>query len=164
MKTAQHQIDIVRDADAELSGLPGDELIAHWASETLAFESCQRGPSELAIKIVSESEIRELNHRYRQMDKTTNVLSFPMGDLPAAALEEVDLLGDIAICAQVVKEEAHAQGKSLEAHFAHMIVHGVLHLIGYDHIEDQDAEEMERLEVRLLASLEFENPYKMEKR
>jgi probable rRNA maturation factor len=106
--------------------------------------------------LVDEPESRALNERYRGKDRPTNVLSFP-AELP----EELDipLLGDIVICAPLVAEEASSQGKPVEAHWAHLVVHGVLHLLGHDHQLESEAREMEALEVELLASLGFPNPY-----
>lgn len=110
----------------------------------------------LTIRIVDEAESAELNQRYRQKSGATNVLSFP-ADLP----EEIDLplLGDLVICAPLVQSEAAAQGKAVAAHWAHLVVHGSLHLLGYDHTETPAAEEMESLETRLLSQLGFPDPY-----
>ncbi|GAA6153476.1 rRNA maturation RNase YbeY [Pseudoteredinibacter isoporae] len=115
-----------------------------------------RDQAELSIRIVDESESQNLNHQYRGKDKPTNVLSFP-ADLPPEL--ELPLLGDLVICASVVEREAQEQNKALEAHWAHMAIHGCLHLIGYDHIEDQDAEEMEALESQLMTALGYSEPY-----
>jgi probable rRNA maturation factor len=97
----------------------------------------------VTVRLVDEAESRELNHTYRGKDKPTNVLSFPFEAPPGL---ELPLLGDLVICRQVVEAEAVEQGKPLMAHWAHMVVHGSLHLLGYDHIEDEEAEEMEQLE------------------
>ena len=121
----------------------------------------------LGIRIVDEDESAELNHTYRDKPGPTNVLSFPfdMPDLPAALAatenEEIPtkLLGDLVICAPVVAREAAEQGKPLPAHWAHMVVHGVLHLLGYDHLDKAEAAEMEGLEQRLLAELGVGDPY-----
>ena len=134
-------------------GLPGEQDISTWAS--LALQDRQ-GPSELVVRIVDEAEITALNQRYRGKDGATNVLSFPYEPMPGV---ETGLLGDVVICAPVVAREAVAQGKSLEAHWAHMVIHGVLHLLGYDHGNDGEAREMEQLEKWQLASLGFLNPY-----
>lgn len=112
--------------------------------------------SEVTIRIVDEAEMTELNETYRHKSGPTNVLSFPF-DAPIEL--EVKLLGDIVICASVVNKEAKAQGKSSDAHWAHMVVHGILHLQGYDHIEDDEAEVMEALEINLLQQLGYTNPY-----
>lgn len=113
--------------------------------------------SELTIRLVDEAEGRKLNHSYRHKDYATNVLSFP-ADVPDELLD-IPLLGDLVICAPVVEREAREQGKSLEAHWAHLVIHGCLHLLGYDHIEEAEAEEMEALERTLLAELGHPDPY-----
>ncbi len=113
--------------------------------------------SELTIRLVDEAEGRELNRTYRQRDYATNVLSFP-ADVPDEMLD-IPLLGDLVICVPVVEREAGEQDKSLEAHWAHLVIHGCLHLLGYDHIEDAEAEEMEALERTLLAELGHPDPY-----
>lgn len=112
--------------------------------------------AEVCIRIVSADESRELNHTWRGKDVPTNVLSFPFEAPPGI---DTPLIGDLAICAEVVEAEAQEQHKPSAAHWAHMVIHGVLHLIGFDHINDADAEEMEALEIRLLAQLSIANPY-----
>ena len=116
----------------------------------------ERRHHELTIRIVDEQEMIQLNGQYRGKFTTTNVLSFP-AELPEGV--NVPLLGDIVICAPVVNQEARDQEKNEDAHWAHIIIHGVLHLLGYDHVNDVDAEEMEALEVRLLEELAYPNPY-----
>ncbi|GAA4815730.1 endoribonuclease YbeY [Marinicella pacifica] len=111
---------------------------------------------EVCIKIVDKTESRDLNSTYRQKDKPTNVLSFP-SEIPDFV--DSNHLGDLAICAPVVEEEALEQNKSINNHWAHLTIHGCLHLLGYDHIEDTEAEAMEALEIELLAELGIENPY-----
>ena len=107
--------------------------------------------------LVDEAEGRELNRTWRQKDYATNVLSFP-ADVPDELLD-IPLLGDLVICVAVVEREAAEQGKELEAHWAHLVIHGCLHLLGYDHIDDDEAEEMETLEQTLLAELGHPDPY-----
>lgn len=133
--------------------LPSDAQIHRWV---LAALRDSRDATELSVRIVDEEESRQFNHQYRGKDKPTNVLSFP-AELP----EDLDLplLGDLVICAPVVAQEAQQQHKALLAHWAHMVVHGTLHLLGYDHIEDSDAEIMESLETQLLAGLGIADPY-----
>ena len=116
--------------------------------------------SELTIRLVDEAEGRELNNTWRHKDYPTNVLSFPFEAPPGI---ELPLLGDLIICRQVVEQEAAEQGKPLEAHWAHMVVHGSLHLLGYDHIVDEEAEEMESLETEIMLALGYEDPYIAEK-
>lgn len=136
-----------------------DELIKHWA-ERAYLEVLGQKPmpsaNELSVRIADKSEMKALNHNYRGKDKPTNVLSFT-ADIPDDV--EVDLLGDIVICLDVVIDEAREANKSVADHFAHMVVHGVLHLCGFDHIRDADAEEMEALEVSILKDLQIADPY-----
>jgi probable rRNA maturation factor len=118
------------------------------------------GTMELLVRIVDEAESQALNLEYRGKDRPTNVLSFPFEvppGIPADLLEPQ--LGDLVICAPVVVREAKDQGKSLQAHWAHILIHGVLHLRGHDHIQEAEAEAMEALEVRMLADLGFADPY-----
>ncbi|WP_392342408.1 rRNA maturation RNase YbeY [uncultured Shewanella sp.] len=112
---------------------------------------------ELTIRIVDIAESQQLNSTYRGKDKPTNVLSFPFEAPPEV---ELPLLGDLVICAPVVEQEAIEQNKPLIAHWAHMVIHGSLHLLGYDHIIDEEADEMESLETQLVEGLGFDNPYK----
>ncbi|QUM79286.1 MULTISPECIES: rRNA maturation RNase YbeY [unclassified Moritella] len=116
--------------------------------------------AEVTIRIVDNEESQQLNNDYRGKDKPTNVLSFPF-EVPEGI--ELDLLGDLIICKQVVEHEAQEQQKPLTAHWAHMVIHGTLHLLGYDHIIDEEAEEMEGLETEIMLELEFEDPYITEK-
>lgn len=111
---------------------------------------------EITVRVVDEDESQQLNHEYRGKNKPTNVLSFPFEAPPGI---EMNLLGDLVICAGVVEAEAQQQNKPLDHHWAHMIIHGTLHLLGYDHIEDDQAEEMEGLEISLLGKLSIDDPY-----
>mgnify|MGYP003377713934 FL=1 len=112
---------------------------------------------ELTIRFVESKEIKELNAAYRNIDKPTNILSFPF-ECPQGIT--LPLIGDLIICYDVLEKEAITQNKTLEEHLAHLIVHGCLHLLGYDHIEDEDAKIMEPLEVRAVELLGYPNPYK----
>ncbi len=134
------------------SDVPELEALRDWALAALA----DAPPAELVIRLVDEAESRELNRRYRGKDRPTNVLSFPF-EAPAGV--DCDHLGDLVICAPVVQQEAAAQGKVADHHWAHMVVHGVLHLRGYDHQSDAQAADMEALEVRLLAGFGIADPY-----
>jgi probable rRNA maturation factor len=140
-----------------------DNVSTRTAPTNALFESWVRAAlkprvadAEISLRIVDEAEIAELNHAYRGKNYATNVLSFP-ADLPP----ELNLphLGDIVICAAIVEQEATEQEKPIEAHWAHMIVHGTLHLLGYDHIDDDEAEAMEQLEIAILSQLNYPNPY-----
>jgi len=137
--------------------IPDEKTIHQWVSAAL---SGRKDNAELSIRIVDEDESTELNQQYRSKQGPTNVLSFP-ADLPEFIQEslQLPLLGDLVICAPVVESEARQQNKPSKAHWAHMLIHGSLHLIGYDHIDDKDAEKMEQLETKILASLHFPPPY-----
>ena len=136
----------------ESAYVPDPEDCQRWAESALQLDSS----NEASLRVVSRGEMQALNRDYRGKDKPTNILSFPM-QVP----EEVGLrlLGDLAACAEVIETEAREQGKSAEAHWAHMIVHGMLHLQGYDHIEPADAERMEATEIAILRDLGFNDPY-----
>ncbi len=135
------------------TGLPAESDFQRWLdAAVLPFQE----EAEVTIRLVDEAESNQLNLTYRGKDKPTNVLSFPFECPPGV---ELPLLGDLIICRQVVEQEAQEQGKPLLAHWAHMVVHGSLHLLGYDHIEDEEAEEMEALEVEFMQTLGFDNPY-----
>jgi len=112
--------------------------------------------AEVTIRVVDAAESQQLNLQYRGKDKPTNVLSFPFQCPPGI---ELPLLGDLVICAEVVATEAAEQGKPLASHWAHMVVHGCLHLLGFDHINDADAEQMEAEEIQILQQLGISNPY-----
>lgn len=135
---------------------PEIDFFVQCAKQALMHEKLKQ--AELSISLVIEAKIAALNKQYRQQDKPTNVLSFE-SQLPPEVQEELNHLGDIIICTQVVKKEAKAQNKEESAHFAHMVIHGVLHLLGYDHIKDEEAETMEAKEVEILKTLGFPNPY-----
>ena len=136
-------------------GIPQRASFERWVVATLAALR-RRRPTELSIRIVGDGEGRELNARYRQRDYATNVLSFP-ADLPPAL--KLPLIGDLVICAPVLAREAQAQGKPIRNHYAHMTVHGVLHLLGYDHEMEDEADAMEAFEPQILASMGLPNPY-----
>ncbi|MDG2395462.1 rRNA maturation RNase YbeY [Candidatus Thioglobus sp.] len=121
-----------------------------------ALDDLEKGESELLIRFVDKLEIQQLNRDYRHKDKTTNVLSFP-SDLPIEIDESI--LGDVVICIDVVIEEAQVQNKKFEDHLIHMAIHGTLHLLGFDHIKEEEAIEMESLEIKILEKLKIDNPY-----
>ncbi|HHE9443411.1 TPA: rRNA maturation RNase YbeY [Haemophilus influenzae] len=144
-------------ATENIEGLPTEEQIVQWATAAVRPEGDE---VEMTVRIVDEAESHELNLTYRGKDRPTNVLSFPF-ECPDEV--ELPLLGDLVICRQVVEREAVEQDKPLMAHWAHMVVHGSLHLLGYDHIEDDEAEEMESLETQIMQGLGFDDPYLAEK-
>ncbi len=137
------------------AGLPAAVSFRRWIAAALRGAKYRKS-AEVAIRIVDIDEGRALNRDYRGKDYATNVLSFP-AELPPGL--KLPLLGDLAICAPVVLREAAEQGKVPRAHWAHMTVHGTLHLLGYDHIDDAQAETMEALETRILANLDIADPY-----
>ncbi|MBK9951136.1 MAG: rRNA maturation RNase YbeY [Candidatus Competibacteraceae bacterium] len=138
----------------DMPGLPAETDLHRWAEAALAGANYQKD-AELTIRIVNEAESTALNETYRRKQGPTNVLSFPFESPPEV---ESSLLGDIVICAPVVLREAVSQGKTLAAHWAHLVAHGVLHLLGYDHDEEQ-ADAMESLEIHILAGLGYPDPY-----
>lgn len=144
----------------EEPGIPDEEAIVNWVE--LAASRSGRLPDgavEFAVRVVDEAEIQTLNHLYRNKDAPTNVLSFPVGDISGLPPEAARQMGDIVVCAPVVREEALRQEKSLAEHWAHMLVHGALHLLGYDHEREPEAGEMERLEASILQSQGIADPY-----
>ncbi|MBU0500134.1 MAG: rRNA maturation RNase YbeY [Gammaproteobacteria bacterium] len=138
---------------SECPGQPADGQLKTWVMATPVAEL---GSAGLVIRIVDEGEGRELNHQYRGKEMPTNVLSFLFEAPPGFPS---DYLGDLVICAPVVEREALEQGKAPEAHWTHLVVHGVLHLLGHDHQNDASAEAMEALEVAILARLGLPDPY-----
>ncbi len=148
----RHEVDIQRDENG--AGMPDDTLIERWCVYCL--EETSEAPGEVCVRIVGEEEIRELNDRFRHRDGATNVLSFSAGEVSE---DDRLLLGDVVICAPVVAAEAQVQGKSVEAHFAHLVIHGILHLQDHDHSDDDQAREMEAIEIRVMQGLGYGNPY-----
>lgn len=132
--------------------------LTEWVTTTL---STQKPSAELTLRIVSSQEIQELNATYRQKDKPTNVLAFP-ADLPEHIDINIPLLGDVILCPDVIQTESETLHTPLKAHWAHIVIHGVLHLLGYDHITLEDAKIMQPLETKLLAMHGFDNPYHFE--
>ena len=149
-------------ASENSEGLPTLEQFTHWVETALAFEAQTEDfpETEMTIRIVDEEESQTLNREYRGKDYPTNVLSFPF-EVPEGI--ELPLLGDLVICRQVMEREAKEQQISLASHWAHLAVHGTLHLLGYDHIEEAEAKEMEGLETKIMQKLGFEDPYLSEK-
>jgi len=168
--SVQVDIQIADDiADTIDEPLPSS-LLCEWAQA--AWQGNETDQPVVSLRIVSAAQSQQLNHDYRGKNKATNVLSFPMEiDLPVNLLEDMpedlhdaisaseNILGDLAICAEVVAAEASQQQKTLQSHWAHMVVHGMLHLQGFDHIEDEQAEKMESLETQIMQQLGFADPY-----
>lgn len=147
-----YYVDVQVACDDE-QGLPSDDQLQAWFEHAIREAKPQ---AEVTIRIVDEGESQSLNRDYRGKDKPTNVLSFPFEAPPGV---DIDLLGDLVVCRQVVEQEAQQQGKTLMDHWAHMVVHGSLHLLGYDHIENDEAEQMEALERKILATMGVSDPY-----
>ena len=161
------QLDVTVQFAGSRRGIPHSLSLAHWAQAAFAVAKAPRAArnstANLTIRVVGTAESRVLNRTWRGKDKPTNVLSFPSGDFVAdklvAPVFGEALLGDLAICAPVVAREAREQDKPAKAHWAHMVVHGVLHLLGYDHENDRDAEAMEAREVAILRRFGYADPY-----
>lgn len=136
---------------------PNEADIQRWVSAALHAD--KRQDAELTVRIVDAVESAELNEQYRHKSGPTNVLSFPFECPPEV---ELDLLGDLVICAPVVQQEAQQQHKDEQAHWAHMVVHGTLHLLGYDHLQQDEAEEMESREISIMNELGYANPYRLD--
>jgi len=141
--------DIIVQRATRARGVPAPASLRAWASAAL---SC--APGALTIRVVGEKESRRLNQQYRSKDQPTNVLSFGAEDAP-----DEPALGDLVICAPVVAREAREQGKPARAHWAHMVVHGCLHLLGHDHVRSREARRMEAREINILRDLGFPDPY-----
>ena len=143
--------------NASSAQVPSDSDFFRWAWQ--AMRPFYR-KAEIGLVLLDADEAQAYNRDYRGRDYATNVLSFAQDELDEFALQAADTLyGDLIICPQVVEKEAAEQGKTVQEHYAHLTVHGMLHLIGFDHIEDDEAEEMEALEIRILHQLGYDNPY-----
>jgi probable rRNA maturation factor len=151
-------VEIEIQAASDAPGIPDDTAIRRWVRAALDGAG-QGGELDVSVRIVDPAEMQALNREFRGDDRPTNVLSFPAGDVPGLPRGERRALGDLVVCAPVLSDEAVAQGKLLAHHWAHILVHGVLHLIGYDHSIPADAQRMEALETRILAAGGVGDPY-----
>lgn len=155
----QVDVQIAVDGVAQ-QRVPDVAAIQKWASAAVKEAGADQPDIQMTVRIVEVDEITQLNEQYRQKTGATNVLSFPFEWPPEVPEEARDAnLGDLVICAAVVEQEAEAQHKTAEAHWAHMIVHGTLHLLGYDHLTDDEALQMEMKEIVILDSFGYANPY-----
>lgn len=155
-------INVELQCACETATVPLQEDLGRWAEAAVRAAGSEPGKAlEIVVRVVDEPESRELNRHYRGFDRPTNVLAFPAEpvDLPGFSAASFRPLGDLAVCSPVVEREAREQGKSAASHWAHMLVHGTLHLLGYDHQTDAQARDMERLEIQVLHECGFENPY-----
>ena len=160
MNADQGPVRVTLQIASAFQGLPDEDDFACWANRALALSGIPLTTrSCVTIRIVDEQESQALNSSFRNIPKPTNVLAFPAGPVNPAIVDDDEELGDLVICAAVVAEEACDQQKETVAHFAHMTVHGCLHLAGYDHIDNAQAAAMEALEEQIMASLGFPNPY-----
>lgn len=154
----QVTVDIQNVVDSA-NEIPQFSDFENWVTSALEQGGYKQESAELTIRIVDSQESQQLNHEYRDKDKPTNVLSFPFEAPPGIPC---DLLGDLIICQAVVEKEAKEQSKLTHNHWAHLVIHGTLHLLGYDHIENAEALEMEAIEILSLAKFQINNPYEME--
>jgi probable rRNA maturation factor len=168
MKIPLSELSVSAILDLQLASdsadIPKQGDIQLWLDTLLLHQ--QIAEKEVTVRIVDSAEIQQLNQQFRGKDKATNVLSFPFEmpelNLPdGAQLDESmsNFIGDIVVCAQVVTQESQQQNKLLSHHWAHMIIHGTLHLLGFDHIEEQEAQEMEGIEIAILQKLAIDDPY-----
>lgn len=135
------------------SSIPTKKQFKTWIAQVLP---ASKKNFEIVIRVVDTKEITQINKKYRKKNKPTNIISFPFEQLPGI---KTSILGDLIICAPLVKEEAKLQNKIIKDHWAHLVIHGVLHLLGHDHENDTEADQMERLEIKLLKKLGIANPY-----
>jgi probable rRNA maturation factor len=149
-------VDVQRACEDDT--IPEAEIVDIWVTRAVETAGWTKDV-EVSVRIVDAGEIRVLNREYRSKDKATNVLSFPAGPIAGLPDESPALLGDIVVCASVVNSEAAEQGKTVAAHWAHMLVHGTLHLLGFDHEEESEAVAMEALETRVLTAHGLADPY-----
>ena len=150
------QVDVQNACDDDT--VPEVPIVESWIESAVVAAGIDVD-TEVSVRVVSPEEVYALNSEYRGKDKPTNVLSFPAGKVAGLPDDMPQLLGDIVVCAQVVRDEAREQGKAVADHWAHMLVHGTLHLLGFDHKTDSEAAEMEALETRILSDQGLADPY-----
>ncbi len=154
-------INLELQVASRLDDLPDEQQLCRWVDGAVeAVLADNTNEYDIAVRLVDEDESRSLNKQYRQQDRPTNVLSFPFEDLDGLPADAMRSLGDLVICGPVVVDEARQQGKALQDHWAHIVIHGTLHLLGYDHEGDEQAASMEALEQRILKGFGIENPYR----
>ena len=151
------EVDVQVASDA--GDIPPDDAIRDWVVSAAAAAG-RDSDCTVSIRVVDEDEMQALNRDYRDQDKPTNVLSFPAGEIEGLPPGEAPILGDLVVCAGVVTREATEQGKAVADHWSHMVVHGTLHLLGYDHMSEPEAATMEGLERDILAGLGIADPYR----
>jgi len=154
--SVQLDIQLADNLSDSIEEPPPSSLLQTWAQ--IAWQGDSAQPVNLSLRIVSAAESQQLNNDYRGKNKPTNVLSFPMQLNENIPMPEI-MLGDLAICSEVVINEASQQQKALQSHWAHILIHGMLHLQGFDHVEDDEADKMEKLEIQIMQQLGFPNPY-----
>ena len=157
--TAAATLEIDIEVACDDRGVPDESKLRHWIKAALDGADYEYERVEIAVRVANSAEMQSLNAEYRGSDKPTNVLSFPSGAIEGLPPDEGNVLGDIVVCAPIVAAEAKAQRKTLDDHWAHMLVHGTLHLLGIDHESDAEADKMEALETAILARLGIANPY-----
>lgn len=149
---------LILDCQREIEeNVPTDDTLHLWVNRALEMAGFMK-PAEVTLRFTTNEEIQQLNRDFRHKDQPTNVLSFPF-EVPDFLQDEEPTLGDIIIAMPVIEAEANAQQKTVADHLAHMTIHGTLHLLGFDHLEDEEAQEMESLETTILASLGIADPY-----
>jgi probable rRNA maturation factor len=151
-------VDVEVQVASDASDIPSDDAIRDWVLRAAAAAGMD-GDFTVSIRVVDEDEMHALNRDYRDQDQPTNVLSFPAGEIDGLPPGETPILGDLVVCAGVVMREAAEQGKAVADHWSHMVVHGTLHLLGYDHVSAPEAAAMEGLERDILAGLGIADPY-----
>lgn len=158
--SANSPFEVALQVAGDAGELPDGVDWSHWTTVALSMAAVANGTADsLTVRIVSKDESRQLNKTYRSTDAATNVLAFPGPESDALPADEVQELGDLVICLPVVYTEAQRQGKEPLAHLAHLVVHGALHLVGFDHQDDSTAEQMEKLETQIMRRLGFPDPY-----